>query len=189
MRILSRKILFAMATLLATDVSVAHADDAVPIIRITCIPDIGLFQLETFGLDNVPRQRITNPSIGLYTLKDFVASAPFSCPIVAGDLKVDVVQYHTPQPVGMCGASEYAHLEIKLDGRKIDDIDDTHGACEKNYGHKITATQYSFTHCRSDFDEVELSVRSREPQAVETNCTGFDLGTSPIPLLDKRKRP
>jgi len=164
----------ALAAFVAS-VTYARADEPVPMIRVTCVPEISLFQLETFGLYNIPKiPKGLEASNGLYTLEDFVATAPVSCRIKSGDLRIDVLQYHSPAPRGECGGEELASLAIKLNGREIDRVDDTHGGCPWNdfkfYGHKITATQYQLTHCRSDFDTFDLTLFAAGSAVVETSC-------------------
>src|SRR5579862_2609682 len=175
MRILFGKFVVPVLAVLATSQSVARADEPVSMIRIVCIPQISLFELETFGLDNIKKMpKAEEISANVYRLEDFVASAPFSCQINAGQLEVSIVNYHSPAPRGECGGMEWADLSIKLNGNEIDRIENTNGGCAGNnfkfYGHQVRATQYHLTHCRSDFDDFELTNLGAGSAAVETDC-------------------
>ncbi len=136
-------------------------------IRTVCVPELSLFELETFGLDNVagPLQN----SHGVYELEAFVGAAPFSCQLKHGLLQVDVKNVQ--------GASERcaipsAVLSIRMNGNEIDTVDRTHGGCSgaKNPRHQIRATQYQLTHCRTDFDDLEQTIPAPGPATLEPIC-------------------
>lgn len=159
---------FACIAILAVSAAgVARADEPYTMIRVTCLPQISLFELETFGLYNIDAGNTLGSQApdGIQTLERFVASAPVSCQTKQGTIQVDVVSYHAPYYRMECGGMEYAELTIKLNGRDIDAVPSTHGGCGdsdyKNLNHQIRVTQYQLTHCRSEFNEFEQSIPGR----------------------------
>jgi len=149
----------------------AWADVASKMIRITCIPEISLFELETFGLSNISNvPKNFGASTVIYELGDFVAAAPFMCQLSSGMLQVDVVYHHPPAAQGMCGGVDWARLSLKLNGVEISQIRDTHGGCTSSEGHRIRATRYHLTHCRAEFVDAELTAGINDPQLVEMRC-------------------
>jgi hypothetical protein len=154
----------------------AQADYAVELIRVVCVPEISLFELETFDLEDISTS--FRHSQGVYTLREFVAKPP-SCQLKVGKIDIEVASFSGSKndDVSICSQVEWASLNIRLNGETVDQIKQTHGGCGMmpSPRHQIRATAFDLTHCETDFDEPDQTIPGRESRKLGTTCKTISL--------------
>lgn len=151
----------------------ARADWYAKFVRFTCVPEANYAAIETLGAYNV-RSQSTLAAQGIVELAT-LQNNPLLCKLQRGDLSVELVNYHTPQPTGVCGAVEDGDLRVTLAGKELTIATSTHGGCTGSQRHDIRLTEYDMQHCVMYFDEGTQVVVAHDPTPVKTTCKNVPL--------------
>jgi hypothetical protein len=165
--------LSAIASLLGSAERV-QADIRWEFLRVACVPEISLFEVDSFGLWNVldefDRSKHDEPlreGHDIYRLA-VLSERTFKCSVADHEIEAGGV-YREPQATGECGGAEDASFWLKVDGVVVYETDHINGHCLSPTRLHLQVTNGGVIWCVISTDWGH-NFRAAPPLDVDTTC-------------------